>query len=277
MTTRSTGATESFREFYESVAENYPEEELVYQSLRGLVRKRFVVAKLQNFSGTLLDLGCNRGAYSALYSNGTVIGVDISKRVLGIARSRYPAIPFVQGDAQNVGFLKRESVDAILCSEMIEHVLEPDKVLSECHAVLRPGGKLLVTTPNYRKNRPSWVSVGAMSEYGINGVRGTDYYHTAFRPEELRELALAAGFRSANVGTFEKEVKYATRGPVLFYHVFDKLNKVTFKSDKVGRLNALCLEKASLFIYRCSCNLGLNDFFVKLVPEGVRSFLFATK
>ncbi|MCH8873617.1 class I SAM-dependent methyltransferase, partial [candidate division KSB1 bacterium] len=197
---------ENFREFYDSVGRLYPEEELVFKTLRGVIRRQFILSRLQKFKGVLLDLGCNRGYYISEYLNGKAIGVDISCPVLQEAKSRLPEISFLQGDAQQLAFLKPNSVDGILCSEMIEHVSNAQGVISECFRMLKSGGDLLITTPNYKKEKPTWIKIGEMKSYGVLGVKDDTYFHTAFRPEELKEMAESAGFTNVETGTFEKEV-----------------------------------------------------------------------
>ncbi len=268
---------ENFREFYDSVGRLYPEEKLVFKTLRGVVRRQFILSQLEKFKGLLLDLGCNRGYYISEYKNGKAIGVDISYPVLHKAKSHLPEISFLQGDAQQLSFLKPNSVDAILCSEMIEHVPNAQGVICECFRILKPVGELLLTTPNYKKKKPTWIKIGEMKSYGVWGVKDDTYFHTAFRPEELKEMAESAGFTNVETGTFEKEVKYSTRIPVIFYHLVKFLNKIFFRSDKLAGANETMLNKSSLFIYRFCKFLGLNGFLVSLVKEGVRSYLFAQK
>jgi len=268
---------ENFKEFYQSVGAHYPEEDVVYRTLRGRVRKRFVLAHLRNFKGSFIDLGCNRGTYLAHYENGRSLGVDISLPALRVARQRLANTILVQGDAQQLSFLRSEIADCILCSEVIEHVPDARRVVSECYRLLRPGGKLLITTPNYKKQRPTWVPVAEMAEYGVQGAKGDTYFHTAYRPEELAEMARLAGFSHIETGTFEKEVKYATRVPVLFYHVIDRLNRMTVDKASVAQLNRKMLETVSSAIYDLTRAVKLDRFLVSLVKEGVRSYLRANK
>jgi len=241
-----------------------------------LVRKKFVLEKLKGFSGRFLDLGCNRGYYLQQYSKGDRLGVDISGSVLRYAHERLGNC-LVQGDAQRLGFLKSESVQAILCSEVIEHVSHPEQIVNECFRILSNGGCLLITTPNYKREKPAWVEIGSMADYGIQGVKGSQYFHTAFRPEELKQFAESAGFASVEVGTFEKEVKYATRLPVLFYYAAELLNKLLLRSEKFTNFNQKMLDRGSLICYRIFSKLGLNGVLSLIVGEGVRTFLLAKK
>ncbi|MFQ5601806.1 MAG: class I SAM-dependent methyltransferase [bacterium] len=269
--------SKNYREFYEAVGERYPEEQLVYKSLRGLLRRKFVLGFIQESRGWFLDLGCNCGYYLSSYHNGQAVGVDIALSVLQIAHERNPTAYILQGDAQNLGIFRSDSFDSILCSEVIEHVPDPQQVLYECHRILKRGGKILLTTPNYKQNKPTWIQVGILSKYGVKGVEDDRYFHTAFRPEELKNMAEKAQMVVASWGTFEKEVKYATRIPVLFYHLINLLNQVVFKSESLADVNNRFLEISSLMIYKLCCTLRINQLLTRLVKEGVRTFVIAEK
>jgi len=268
---------ENFRAFYEKVGDSYPEEDLVYRSLRGLLRKKFVLHYVEKSAGRFLDVGCNRGTYLKASSAFFKVGVDISFPALRIAKKQVDAMRLAQGDCQNLSFLKPGSFDFVLCSEVIEHVTAPEEVIKGCFNLLKPGGRLLITTPNYRNTKPTWVSIGEMAKYGLQGVKGERYYHTAFRPEELKALAEDAGFSAIQVGTLEKEVKYATRLPVLIFYIFYFLNKFTIRVNRLESLNRKGLDFWSLRVYRLCSALGLNDFFCSFVKEGVRTFMVAEK
>jgi SAM-dependent methyltransferase len=80
-----------------------------------------------------LDLGCGSGRFLELAPGGT--GVDPDPESPGLALED-GNIPLAYG-----------SVDLVWCSEVIEHVAEPLALLFEARRVLRPGGRLLLTTP----------------------------------------------------------------------------------------------------------------------------------
>jgi SAM-dependent methyltransferase len=101
-----------------------------------------------------LDLGCGDGVmlYKVLRGGGTIVGVDLSRPGLAIARreiqertGRAPAL--MRASATSLP-LSDASVDYVLSIEVIEHVAEVEAYLGEIHRVLRPGGFLAVTTPH---------------------------------------------------------------------------------------------------------------------------------
>jgi len=186
----------SYYRFYREVGECYPEEEIVYKSLRGILRKKFVLQHIRNWKGSLLDIGCNRGMYMKEYSGGAAVGVDISLNLLRHAVQRRINSQFstycVLGDAEEISFIKSSTFDNILCSELLEHVYEPEKVIQGIARILKSGGTVLITVPDYSGKRPAWTDIGILETYHIRGIRDNMYYHTAFKPEEIARMAQEA-------------------------------------------------------------------------------------
>ena len=60
-------STDKIKEFYEAVGKNYPEEEIVYKSLRGILRRKFVNSWLKDKAGVLMDIGTGEGIYLREY------------------------------------------------------------------------------------------------------------------------------------------------------------------------------------------------------------------
>lgn len=99
--------------------------------LTRLTLDRFIVAHAS--SGRTLDLGAQTGPYAAHFPQRIALDVRPSRGV------------HVVGDAQALG-LADSSFDVVLCTEMLEHVPEPQRAIDEIRRVLRPGGLLLLTT-----------------------------------------------------------------------------------------------------------------------------------
>ena len=97
----------------------------------------------------VLDLGCGAGDFLALLQDrgATQVGVELSERALERARRRAPhaELHLVAEDAAIP--LAHGSIDLVWCSEVIEHVADVGGLLAEVRRVLRPGGRILLTTP----------------------------------------------------------------------------------------------------------------------------------
>jgi len=270
-----------FIRFYNEVAQKYPETENEYNTLRGIFRKAFVTDKIKNVTGRFLDIGCGWRTYIDSVQAGFRVGVDIAlpllKKNAVQNRTEGDGVFFILGDAENLNFFKSGQFDFVLCSEVIEHVLHPEKVFEGIHNVLKEGGRFLVTTPNYRKKRPDWVDIHILRYFGIGGIIGDNYFHSAYRPEELIEMVQNAGLSVSEYGTFEKEIKYAAKLPVLLKIAGDYFNNHFFKSKKFEMMNFRIFDFFSKAVYKFCCFFHLNYFFLRFVKEGVRSYITGEK
>ena len=94
-----------------------------------------------------LDLGCGDGRLTAELRAGELVAADVSEVALGRARGRIPSARLVRVDPDEPLPLPDALFDLVLCAETIEHVRDVQLLLSEARRVLRPGGRLAVTTP----------------------------------------------------------------------------------------------------------------------------------
>lgn len=113
---------------------------------------RYVVARDLLAGHTVVDLASGEGYGAAWLAEvaKSVIGIDIDAASVEHARARYAEhhnLEFALGDMQSLP-LTDSCVDAVTCFEAIEHVENPRRVVEEVVRVLRPGGLLLVSTPN---------------------------------------------------------------------------------------------------------------------------------
>ncbi len=97
----------------------------------------------------ILDVGCGSGTIvkRLLKKGKKTIGIDIGKKFVDFCKSKYKSAVFCEADAQFLPF-SNKCFDTIVCSEVIEHLENPEKALKEFNRVLRPRGKLILTTPN---------------------------------------------------------------------------------------------------------------------------------
>ncbi len=96
----------------------------------------------KTLQGTILDFGCGTMPYKHLFSNcSNYIGLDIE-----VSGNYYTRKPDLIYDGNTIP-LENESIDNIFCSEVLEHVFNPDIVLNEMNRVLKPNGNLLLTCP----------------------------------------------------------------------------------------------------------------------------------
>lgn len=95
----------------------------------------------------ILDLACGEGFFSREFAKqgAKVIGADISKELIGLAKKHFPkTIEFHVGPADNLAFLKSGSVDKIVIVLAIQNIENYNGVLKECFRVLKNGGSLFM-------------------------------------------------------------------------------------------------------------------------------------
>jgi SAM-dependent methyltransferase len=97
----------------------------------------------------ILEVGCGEGYGTALLATAArdVVGLDYDALTIAHAAARYPQARFVRGNLAALP-LPSESIDVVATLQVIEHVWNHNEFVGECLRVLRPGGLLLVTTPN---------------------------------------------------------------------------------------------------------------------------------
>ncbi len=94
--------------------------------------------------GSVLDIGCGQSPYKHLFEDGRFRyhGVDINDS----GNFGYLNLDVTHFDGENIPF-GDESFDVILCTEVIEHVANPSRLISEMGRVLKPGGTAVITAP----------------------------------------------------------------------------------------------------------------------------------
>jgi ubiquinone/menaquinone biosynthesis C-methylase UbiE len=111
--------------------------------------ERYQFARSYVVGKHVLDVACGEGYGSAALRKAgasSVVGIDIAQEVCDHARRKY-GVDARAGDALALP-LADASVDLVVSFETIEHVTDPSRFLAECARVLRPGGMLILSTPN---------------------------------------------------------------------------------------------------------------------------------
>jgi len=97
----------------------------------------------------VLEAGCGEGYGAALIARSAarVVALDYDEATAAHAARAYPGLAVLRGNLAALP-LRAASVDVVANLQVIEHLWDQEGFLAECARVLRPGGRLLVTTPN---------------------------------------------------------------------------------------------------------------------------------
>jgi ubiquinone/menaquinone biosynthesis C-methylase UbiE len=167
----------------------------------------------------VLEVACGRGGFlrELALAGACVTGCDFSFAALGVARTRLGAagVPcsatLTQGDAQRLPFAD-DSFDLVVSCETIEHLPEARTAMKEMHRVTRPGGRLLLTTPNYA------------NFMGVYAIYSRLWHHPAIKDQpfdrrqwfpQIRQCVRGAGWRILRTdGTVHQFPFFRGRSPM---------------------------------------------------------------
>lgn len=170
---------------------------------RQSLRHRSVAATVAQYVGkeaAILDVGCGQGQLSAvLQANGytALHGCDwLPEAEVANAPEDF-AYCEVDLNAQGLAAYGSASFDAIVCSDVLEHLENPAAMLREFARVLRPRGRVIVSLPNAFNvfERISWLVTGNSTRYKRE-MTTSEFGHISVLPENvLKSLAARAGLR----------------------------------------------------------------------------------
>jgi SAM-dependent methyltransferase len=210
------------RQFYES-----PGVPLSSGPDRARRQARMLTETLRGRAGpaVIIDLGCGDGSALAVAAGHDPAGRDPAgrdpagrdpaHRFAGIdwsagalRRARALGLTVLRGSLNPSLPIADGAADVVIMSELIEHLVDPDGAVAEVRRVLRPGGSLLLSTPNLA----AWYNRGLLaagiqpvfSEVSLRGVFGRPGRVVAghlrlFTRRALTEFLTASGFRCVTV------------------------------------------------------------------------------
>lgn len=153
--------------------------------------------------GKLIDIGAASGIFTKMATDAgfDATACDYSADALAYGEENYQ-IPTLQSPAESVA-TEDQSFDIVTIFHTIEHLPDPLAVLKELNRILKPGGTILLETPNYlphylmqTKFRFIWPLYKWLTkrEHGLPWVPFDHYYH--WTPKHLRDALKLAGFEN---------------------------------------------------------------------------------
>ncbi|MDP8957031.1 MAG: methyltransferase domain-containing protein [Actinomycetota bacterium] len=165
-------------------------------------RERFrVIRSMVDGSTRILDIGC--GSSRILQSLPQAVGLDMQIRKLRWLRA--PGRQLVQGSLSQLPF-DDESFDAVICSEVIEHIPREEIDLTDMVRVLAPGGALVLGTPDY--GTWTWRTLEGMYKKVFPQGYATEHINPYTRQDLRREIE--------RLGLIVWDVQYVARSEMIF-------------------------------------------------------------
>lgn len=183
----------------------------------------------------IIDIGCGDGTLLAKIKKGNnLYGTDIVESQLVKAEKIGAKTAIVNIDEKPLPY-ENDFFDVAIASEVIEHLFLPDNLIKEAYRILKPGGKLILTTPNVASlgrrmlllfGRQAFLEVSPYEENAVGHLR----YFTA---ESLKKLAEKYGFKlnklSSDVVNFNAKRILSSKKLAKIFPTFGKTLLCVFK------------------------------------------------
>ena len=141
-----------------------------------------------------LDVGCGERPYESLFPPGAYTGVDV-------AISGRPASmknPDFYYDGRTLPFSDK-SFDGVLCTQVLEHVPNPEALFTEIHRVLRPGGRLILSAPFLWQEHEEPYDFFRFSSFGLRELLMRRHFDVIFMQKTTGSLEAIAQTMSVYV------------------------------------------------------------------------------
>jgi len=165
--------------------------------IRWIERKRLVCIRSMisaDPGDRILEVGCGGGHVLRLFPECRLTGVDVSGAMLRKAEANLCGLSatLLKGELFKLG-LPDASFDRIICSEVLEHVVDPADLLREMRRLLHPTGRAVLTFPNdHLVNRLKSVlrrtGLAAWPAFGRISWGGDEYHLHVWTVNEMRNL-----------------------------------------------------------------------------------------
>lgn len=154
---------------------------------------------LPYLSGSILDIGCGYNPLCKyMQDRSNYAGVEREAHIVTWLKVQFPDVPFYQCDLNREPLEIPGQYDTIVMMAVIEHLKDPEQVLSQLPRYLKPGGKLVLTTPTPIGN---WLHhVGARVR--MTSQLAADEHHVILTRRSIARLFEQTGFRLAHHRSF---------------------------------------------------------------------------
>lgn len=205
--------------------------------------------------GRLFDAGCGDGQFLHLMKQRgwQGKGVDFDAAAIETGKKKY-GVDLEVGDFQTVP-IEESSFDAVTMSHVIEHVPDPISCLDKCRRLLKPGGRLVVTTPNIR-------SLGHQTFKGAwRGLEPPRHLHI-FPHHMLGECARRAGLKVVRTGSTAVNADYIISATMAIENAPPGTSQIGGGWDARYALKAIVFQYKEHFALRQNPDLGEEAYLI---------------
>ncbi len=198
--------TKTLKETHEEVPPNFYDNAVktnLIQRIWHARRYRWISGLVSEVDGRILDVGCDGATLTEIIAEKSrteeyVSGIDISRDSVVYSKRKHPEFQLAVGHAEELPF-RDYTFDMIFCSEVLEHVEHPEKLLAEIKRCLKADGYCIVEVPTesliFKAAWALWTRLGP-------GRAWRHAHAVDFRGDLLDRLLKAEGFRVIRESVF---------------------------------------------------------------------------
>lgn len=221
-------------------------------------------------SGNVLEIGCGWGRGLELLTKAAdqYTGIDKNEDLIAALQAEYPTATFIAATIPPLSQLPDNTFDYIVTFQVIEHIENDHLFIKEAHRVLKPGGKLLLTTVNktFSLTRNPW-HVREYDAGGLTSLMANYFAHIETRGIHGNEKVMT--YYEQN----KESVKKLTRFDIfnLQHRLPRRLLQVPY--DLMNRLNRNRLLQAD----GLAAEINYTDYAVSNDPAGSLDFFYIAR
>jgi len=159
----------------------------------------------------ILDVACGTGIVARVAkerqgSTGTVVGVDLSPQMLGVARRVAPTIDWREGHAATLPLRDGEEFDVVLCQQGFQFFPDRAAAARQMHGALVRGGRLGVSTWRPDEEFPLLYELRRIAERHVGPI--ADQRHCLGDPSSLEAVLREAGFHDVRSKHSSRQIRF---------------------------------------------------------------------